>query len=269
MQFLIDGYNLLHASGVFPTDDGPATLERAREALLNFLLDHLTEKEARRTTIVFDAANPPVGVADRYSRGGLQVLFARNRPAADDLIEDLIEQSRTPRVLTVVSSDHRLQRAARRRSATYVDSAAWCTELVQRGQADEASPPRVDKPPAPETPEEVAFWLEEMAVDEFDLPEPTLPPKLRRRAVRRDERPKPDTQASETTHGSPTDKKKQSSKRSTSEIEERLAADAESDLARGSGLEDAAGFRFPEDFGAGVFDGREDESAGDHPGNSP
>ncbi len=37
MPFLIDGYNLLHVTGILGTGSRAGTLERARLALLNFL----------------------------------------------------------------------------------------------------------------------------------------------------------------------------------------------------------------------------------------
>ena len=36
-RLLIDGYNLLFASGVFASPSGPPTLQRTRDALLQFL----------------------------------------------------------------------------------------------------------------------------------------------------------------------------------------------------------------------------------------
>ena len=44
MAIIIDGYNLLHASGVMPQGRGPQTFERAREALIRFLAASLTDE---------------------------------------------------------------------------------------------------------------------------------------------------------------------------------------------------------------------------------
>jgi len=51
------------------------------------------------------------------------------------VLEELIEAEADPRHLTVVSSDHRIQRAARRRKAIFVDSDAWLGELRRRIKA--------------------------------------------------------------------------------------------------------------------------------------
>ena len=128
MGLLIDGYNLLHASGVFPTG-GPPTLERARVALLDFLIESLPAKELPRTIVVFDAAHAPPGLPREIEHRGLAVRFARRGGSADELLEELIAAEPDPRHLLVVSSDHRVQRAARQRGARHVDSEAWKAEL--------------------------------------------------------------------------------------------------------------------------------------------
>src|SRR5512145_1807881 len=104
MALLIDGYNLLHAAGIFPAG-GPPTLERARLALLDFLVERLPVKEVSRTTVVFDAAQAPPGLPHAIEHRGLAVRFARRGRSADDLLEELILAEPDPRNLTVVSSD--------------------------------------------------------------------------------------------------------------------------------------------------------------------
>jgi len=135
MAILIDGYNLLNETGVFPEGRNAGTLERARVALLDFLAETLDAEELTQTIIVFDAAEAPPGLPDRYDYYGMDVQFSRGYPEADVLLEELIQADSTPRKLIVVSSDHRLQRAARRRRARYLDSDKWYARLVARRRA--------------------------------------------------------------------------------------------------------------------------------------
>ena len=130
MLLLIDGYNLLHASGVFPAA-GPPTLERAREALLDHLASLLDAKQIARTTIVFDAAYAPPGLPHELTHQGLAVRFSHRGRSADELLEDLIAAEPDPRHLLVVSSDHRVQRAARQKGARFTDSETWHAELMR------------------------------------------------------------------------------------------------------------------------------------------
>lgn len=143
MKLLIDGYNLLQAAGQFGSAAGFGTLESARLALLDFLVAHLSQADARRTMVVFDAAAAPPGLPATVVHEGIIVRFSRRKGSADDLIEELVEAAADPRHLTVVSSDHRVQRAARRRRATFVDSETWVRDLRSRSagaqRADERS----------------------------------------------------------------------------------------------------------------------------------
>ncbi len=140
MAILIDGYNLLHATGIVGRGIGPGGLERSRLALVNFLAESIDPAELPHTTIVFDARQT-TGLPQVIEHRGVRVRFAVQHDAADDLIEELIRADSAPRRLVVVSSDHRLQRAARRRRAKAIDSDVWYAELVlARRERHEASP---------------------------------------------------------------------------------------------------------------------------------
>ncbi len=160
MPLLIDGYNLLSAVGILGRGVGPGSLQRARLALLNFLAESLEPSEIPRTTVVFDAADPPPGLPRSVSHRGLTVRFASQYEDADALIEELIRADSAPRRLTVVSSDHRLQRAARRRKAKFIDSDAWYARIVrQRRERRESTPETPAKPPVPLLEEDVDYWI--------------------------------------------------------------------------------------------------------------
>src|SRR5579871_4496368 len=110
MSLIIDGYNLLNATGIAVRGRGPGTLEQARQALLNTLVESLPADEVARTTVVFDASESPWGVARQSEHRGIRVMFAAKDDDADSVIEELILADSAPKRLTVVSSDHRLQR---------------------------------------------------------------------------------------------------------------------------------------------------------------
>ena len=79
MPLIIDGYNLLNATGISSRGRGPGNLERARQALLNTLVESLPADEVPRTTVVFDASESPWGVAkqDNASRHPSAIRRAR------------------------------------------------------------------------------------------------------------------------------------------------------------------------------------------------
>ena len=166
MQLLIDGYNLLYASGVNARAKGRTELERARLGLLDFLAVSIDPKDLQHTTIVFDAAGAPPGLPAEVDHAGMNVRFARDHRCADEMIEHLIELCRTPRSLVVVSSDHRLHRAARRRRATVIDSDRWLANLIiARRQRDAPATGEVSKPTGQPTAEEVAHWVARFTED--------------------------------------------------------------------------------------------------------
>jgi uncharacterized protein len=173
MSLLIDGYNLLNATGIPSRGKGPGNLERARQALLNTLVESLPVEELPRTTVVFDASESPWGVANTKDYRGITVMFAAKDDDADSVIERLIVADSAPKRLTVVSSDHRLQKAAHRRRATAVDSDVWFAQLLRdraarlKSQSPGANPTAdVPKPEGPLSPGEVERWMKEFGVGE-------------------------------------------------------------------------------------------------------
>lgn len=152
MKLIIDGYNLLHASGVFGASRGPDGFEQSRRALLDMLAD-LLGAEASNTVVVFDAARAPDGLPGRSTHRGIRVWFAREYPDADSLIEELVEGATSPHLM-VVSNDRRLQAAARRRRAKAVSCADWLAEARAARRGPRAGD---TKPPEP-GPEGAEYW---------------------------------------------------------------------------------------------------------------
>lgn len=158
VRLLIDGYNVLHASGAFPTA-GPATFEHSRRAFLAWLAARIESRSRPRTIVVFDGMHAAPGLSRRLSHDELTVLFSRRKQSADEVLEDLIGAAAYPGQLLVVSSDHRVQRAARQRGAEFVDSEVWA-----------ARPPLLEEVPESEKPTSLpnpfpAEYLEQLKRD--------------------------------------------------------------------------------------------------------
>lgn len=186
MAILIDGYNLLHVTGIIGRDVGVGTLQRARAALLNYLTSSLDADELSMTTVVFDAHNPPPDRPNEYRHMGITVRYATGYDDADSLLEELIQANSSPRSLTVVSSDHRVQRAATRRRATAIDSDVWYDEVGRKRHPPELAD-LPSKPVAALTEAEVEFWLERFSdpMDDGDeAAEPQFGTRLENRAAK-------------------------------------------------------------------------------------
>lgn len=160
MSLIIDGYNLLHVTG-FVGDGSGRSLQRCRELLLNFLTVSLDEPQRVQTTIVFDAADAPSGLPRLVKHQGITVRYAAEYSDADALIEKLIRENDAPRSLLVVSSDHRIQRAARRRRASWVDSDRWYSDIWKERLAKQrtAEGTLFEKPVMEMTADEIDYWV--------------------------------------------------------------------------------------------------------------
>lgn len=165
MNILIDGYNLIFDIGLISDRESKERFEKARRRLIRELASRLSEFEGRQTLIVFDAANAPPGLPDSFEEEHIGVRFAAGYAEADDLIEELIKQHSAPKQLLVVSSDHRLKRAAAARKAKSIDCQIWF-DGIRPHQPKSNSPPESEtQTPAGITEEEHQAWL-----DEFETP---------------------------------------------------------------------------------------------------
>jgi predicted RNA-binding protein with PIN domain len=157
--YLIDGYNLLYAMGVLlPGRTGPTGLDKARLRLLG-LLHGAHGDESHQVTVVFDAARAPPGAPAEHDYHGLHVRFAVAEKEADALIEALIQTAAVPKHLTVVSDDHRIQQAARRRHCVVQGCQEYLDWLDRRRRAPQPQAPETpDKQPMPSR-QDKDHWL--------------------------------------------------------------------------------------------------------------
>ncbi|MGB7327086.1 MAG: NYN domain-containing protein [Rubripirellula sp.] len=171
LWLLIDGYNVL-APTAPPRNPGANWLHQERMLLINRLAENLDHETRRRTCVVFDAANPPRDRPHQFTINDIDVIFAVEYPEADDLLEELIAAHPTPKSLAVVSSDARVQTAAKRKRCRSFDSQPWLDELLD-GHVRLAIDPAPTEPtrlhrnkPAPPSESDVADWMREFGFDE-------------------------------------------------------------------------------------------------------
>lgn len=131
MDFIIDGYNLIFQCGLHSKSTASDQLEKARNRLIQEIVSFGGVEVAKKTTIVFDAAYRPLAAkTNRYRLKNVLVLYADKFDDADSMIEYLISRHPVPKKLTVVSSDHRLHKAALRKKAKPIDSEIWYDRLI-------------------------------------------------------------------------------------------------------------------------------------------
>jgi predicted RNA-binding protein with PIN domain len=155
-SYVVDGYNLLFHLGLFDRRGGAHALEAARERLLDYLKPAFCDSDA---TVIFDSARSTRSDPSAENHQGLHVQYAGRGQEADDVIEELIAHSASPQNLVVISNDHRLQVAARRKGAQ-----SWsCDEFLDFKNARPQSPsePVEADRAAPPSRAEVQHWLQE------------------------------------------------------------------------------------------------------------
>jgi hypothetical protein len=145
--FLVDGYNLMHATGLAHRRLPPGQLQAARKRFLDWLADSPPIRNGSvEVRVVFDAQNGPTESREHHHRR-VSVRFAF-RQTADDLIETLILAEPRQARLVVVSNDGRLHESARRRGFRGWSCQAF-TDWLIGGESPRANPP---EPPPDEKP---------------------------------------------------------------------------------------------------------------------
>lgn len=141
-------------------------------------MDELAETvntgEAERTVIVFDAADAPSHLAAQETHRGFVVIYARDCESADECMENMLRNEKDSKSLTVVSSDHRVRLAARKRRASVMTSEEYWRRLDELKEKRASKPKEPPPAPNPKTREELAreqgldesesaFWMREFA----------------------------------------------------------------------------------------------------------
>lgn len=153
MNYLIDGYNLLHAVGLLHAHrPGPQELEKARLSLLSQLHAKFA-REPGQVMVIFDARGGALSGSRQMNYHGIEVQFTRNEEA-DDLIENFINADKSPESLTVVSNDHRIRHAAKWGGCQSRDCLSFW-EWIQERPTEHQQPS--EKPDVAD----VDYWLNE------------------------------------------------------------------------------------------------------------
>ncbi|MHC4260376.1 MAG: NYN domain-containing protein [Planctomycetota bacterium] len=126
MPLIIDGHNLRWSIHKAPEESKSIT-----DLQLCHIVGRYLKLIGEKGEIVFDGTGPADKVGfENISK--LEVLFAGLASDADTVIEDKIRASTAPKRLTVVSSDRRVQAAARARKADVVKSDVFWTNLQKQ-----------------------------------------------------------------------------------------------------------------------------------------
>ncbi len=141
MHYIIDGYNLL-----FQIEEKIDPLKESRDEVISFLLTSVAAN-CKTVTVVFDSGK---GAEDffptRYSLSNLEVIYSPKNLCADKYILELLEISKNPRLITIISSDNFLCKRGKELGAKALSIHVFLEMIFQRKRKKEAthSKPTVD-----------------------------------------------------------------------------------------------------------------------------
>lgn len=126
MPLIIDGHNLWWSIQRASEESKSIT-----DLQLCYIVGRYLKLTGEKGEIVFDGSGPSDKIGfDNISN--LEVLFAGLAGDADTVIADKIRASTAPKRLTIVSSDRKVQAAARTRKAEVIKSEVFWTNLQKQ-----------------------------------------------------------------------------------------------------------------------------------------
>ena len=165
LHIIIDGYNVIHATRGSDDDWMHLSLERARNALLGFLLAKRRPKK-ERVTVVFDGSS---GLHPRESAvHGLEVVFSEAGVTADTLICNMITSAPNPRSLLIVSDDRQIKNAAVKAGSKPLASRTFLSQSHKEAEKRGKTPPEPREKYEGAKPGDVERWREILGMDEED-----------------------------------------------------------------------------------------------------
>jgi uncharacterized protein len=154
-MLLVDGHNLI---GKLPNISLSDPDDEAK--LVRVLENYHAVRPHEEILVVFDPARDGGGWRGAHSRNaGVAVRFAPRGVSADDVLARLVRDAKSPRSITVVSSDNAVRRAVRIHGAKVLRAEEFIVQLQTEMRPDR--PPReAPKPEKPEKPAdtELAYW---------------------------------------------------------------------------------------------------------------
>jgi len=132
MSYIIDGHNLI------PNIQGLSLQDLDDEVQLISLLQEYCRAARKTVEVYFD--NAPAGQAHNRKYGAVQAYFVRQGITADQAIEArLMRLGKQARHWTVVSSDRRVQTAAKAAHANVISSDTFARLMSEAGQREPSS----------------------------------------------------------------------------------------------------------------------------------
>ena len=127
-----------------------------------------------KATVVFDGHPLRGQFDDAATIGSVHIVHSRSQSDADTVLEKMIRDNTAPRRLTVVSSDNRIRRAARRRRATSLTSLEYIEQCMRRLARPAKGPSEPREKQQGVGPGRLKEWLDLFGLDSDEPPDDPL-----------------------------------------------------------------------------------------------
>lgn len=135
MHYYVDGYNFLFR--IFEKID---PLEKKRDQLIEILNEELKFLKGR-CSLVFDSSQQIRDCPQCAFLENLEVIYTPRGLTADNYIIELVEHSRNPKAITVVTSDGGLGRQCSHLGSLVMTIEAFITFILKKTKKSEATKP--------------------------------------------------------------------------------------------------------------------------------
>lgn len=145
MDYIIDGYNFMFRL----SSQKKTSLEATRNALIEQLNEELSVIKTS-VTVVFDSSEQHKHYAQKAILAHLNVVYAPKGLTADEYIIELVENAKSAKTLTIVTSDSGLARQCQHLGTTTTSVDDFLTLITKKNKPKGAS-----KPPYKEHPQQM------------------------------------------------------------------------------------------------------------------
>jgi predicted RNA-binding protein with PIN domain len=130
MKYIIDGYNFMFR---IQEEERKKKLEKARESLIALLDEELSIIKTH-VYVVFDSSEQVKDYAQSAFLKHIEVIYAPKGLSADQYIIERLEQSKSPKTLTIVTSDSGLALQCQQLGAKILSIDDFVTLINKRKQ---------------------------------------------------------------------------------------------------------------------------------------
>lgn len=143
MDYIIDGYNFMFR---IQDQKRKESFEKARETLIALLNEELRAIKTH-ASVVFDSSEAVREYAQSAFLKNIEVVYAPKGLTADEYIIELVEQSKSPKTLTVVTSDSGLARQCQHLGAKTISIEDFVALIARRNEQKPLSKPHYKEHP--------------------------------------------------------------------------------------------------------------------------